>query len=156
MHRPTSFSSLIGVALLSNLASGFSCTASVPPLPSTSTFLRNSLPPPSSSSSSCPRNPLAKGRNYKDILSTTTSSLNVRGGGGSSALSASTTDTTSTTPAVTGQDLNLTTGKVLASLWGSCGVIYILAKAIKRVLPIALEPFSKGEGVVPLTQFQLV
>lgn len=54
-----------------------------------------------------------------------------------------------------GQDLDLTAGKVLASLWGSFGVIYILAKAIRRVLPIALEPFSKAEGVVPLTQFQM-
>ena len=53
------------------------------------------------------------------------------------------------------KDLNLTTGNVLASLWGSCGVVYILVKAIKRVLPIALEPFSKNGGVVPLTQFQL-
>jgi hypothetical protein len=34
-------------------------------------------------------------------------------------------------------------------------VVYILVKAIKRVLPIALEPFSKNGGVVPLTQFQL-
>lgn len=27
------------------------------------------------------------------------------------------------------------------SIWGSFGVVYILAKAISRVLPIALEPF---------------
>lgn len=77
----------------------------------------------------------------------------VRGGGhhDGTALSASTVGD----DAAVGQDLNLTTGKVLASLWGTCGVVYILAKAIKRVLPIALEPFMKGEGVVPLTQFQL-
>ena len=42
---------------------------------------------------------------------------------------------------------------LLTSLWGSGGVIYILAKAIKRVVPIALEPFS--EGAVPLSQVQL-
>mgnify|MGYP007080213490 CR=1 FL=1 len=41
----------------------------------------------------------------------------------------------------------------LTSLWGSGGVIYILAKAIKRVVPIALEPFK--EGAVPLSQVQL-
>jgi len=41
----------------------------------------------------------------------------------------------------------------LASLWGSGGVIYILAKAIKRVVPIAMEPFT--EGAVPLSQVQL-
>ena len=41
----------------------------------------------------------------------------------------------------------------LTSLWGTTGVLYILAKAIKRVLPIALEPF---QGVAPaLSQFQL-
>ncbi|CAB9515992.1 expressed unknown protein [Seminavis robusta] len=42
---------------------------------------------------------------------------------------------------------------LLTSLWGSGGVIYILAKAIKRVVPIALEPFQ--EGAVPLSQVQL-
>lgn len=41
----------------------------------------------------------------------------------------------------------------LTSLWGSGGVIYILAKAIKRVLPIALEPFK--EEATPLSQLQL-
>lgn len=74
----------------------------------------------------------------------------VRGGGGT-ALGASTADDGATA----GKDLNLTAGKVLTSLWGSCGVVYILAKAIKRVVPIALEPFTKAEGVVPLTQVQL-
>ena len=77
-------------------------------------------------------------------------------GGSDSALSASPTVTSDAGDnAITGEDLNLTTSKVLASLWGAFGVVYILAKAIKRVLPIALEPFSKAEGVVPLTQFQL-
>lgn len=42
---------------------------------------------------------------------------------------------------------------VLGSLWGSFGVFYILAKAIKRVLPIAMEPFQAG--AVPLNKFQL-
>lgn len=32
--------------------------------------------------------------------------------------------------------------------WGSLGVVYILAKAIKRVLPIALEPFMKDTALV--------
>jgi len=41
------------------------------------------------------------------------------------------------------------------SFWGTFGVVYILAKAIKRVLPIALEPFN-GKGAHPLSQFQLV
>jgi hypothetical protein len=42
---------------------------------------------------------------------------------------------------------------ILGSVWGAGGVIYILAKAIKRVLPIALEPFQKG--AIPLGQIQL-
>ncbi|KAL3913081.1 MAG: hypothetical protein SGILL_006631, partial [Bacillariaceae sp.] len=29
---------------------------------------------------------------------------------------------------------------IFGSLWGSFGVIYILAKAVKRVIPIAMEP----------------
>lgn len=41
----------------------------------------------------------------------------------------------------------------LFSLWGTFGVVYILLKAIKRVLPIAMEPFK--EGAVPLSQVQL-
>ena len=50
-------------------------------------------------------------------------------------------------------DLNLTTGKVLASAWGTLGVAYILIKAIKRVIPIALEPF--GKGALALSKMQL-
>ena len=81
----------------------------------------------------------------------------VRGGGGDTALSSSTTASGDNNDGSTivAKELNLTVGSVLSSIWGSCGVVYILAKAIKRVLPIALEPFGKGEGVVPLTQFQL-
>jgi hypothetical protein len=41
----------------------------------------------------------------------------------------------------------------MASLWGAGGVVYILAKSIRRILPIALEPF--GDESVPLTPFQL-
>ena len=38
--------------------------------------------------------------------------------------------------------------------WGAGGVVYILAKSIRRILPIALEPF--GDAAVPLSPFQLV
>jgi len=61
-------------------------------------------------------------------------SLTARGG----ALSSTT---------VNGDDkhvLNLSTGKIIASAWGTIGVAYILIKAIKRVIPIALEPFGSG------------
>jgi hypothetical protein len=42
---------------------------------------------------------------------------------------------------------------IAASIWGAGGVIYVLAKAIKRVIPIAIEPFRAGS--VPLTKFEL-
>lgn len=41
----------------------------------------------------------------------------------------------------------------LTSFWGTGGMVYILAKAIKRVVPIALEPFAKESSLV-LTPFQ--
>ena len=48
------------------------------------------------------------------------------------------------------------TATILASLWGTGGVLYILGKAVKRVLPIALEPFQTvSNGLVPLTTWQL-
>lgn len=34
------------------------------------------------------------------------------------------------------------------SIWGSLGVVYILGKAIKRVMPIALEPFQAGSTLI--------
>jgi len=37
---------------------------------------------------------------------------------------------------------------IFGSVWGSFGMIYILAKAIVRVLPIALEPFKKSSSLV--------
>lgn len=39
------------------------------------------------------------------------------------------------------------------SIWGTGGVLYILGKAIKRVLPIALEPLKKDTTMI-LTPFQ--
>lgn len=42
---------------------------------------------------------------------------------------------------------------LFASSYGTGGVVYILVKAIRRVFPIAMEPFSKG--ATPLSQFQL-
>lgn len=42
---------------------------------------------------------------------------------------------------------------IVSSFWGTGGVLYILAKAIKRVLPIALEPFK--EGAIAMSQFEL-
>ena len=42
---------------------------------------------------------------------------------------------------------------LFGSVWGVTGVLYVLAKAVKRVMPIALEPFQAG--AVPLSQFEL-
>jgi len=39
---------------------------------------------------------------------------------------------------------------IFGTFWGSLGVVYILAKAIKRVLPIALEPFTGSLILSPL------
>lgn len=59
-----------------------------------------------------------------------------------------------TTPYDTGTKCPATGAMVIiSSLWGTGGVLYILSKAIKRVLPIAMEPFQKG--AVPLSQFEL-
>lgn len=42
---------------------------------------------------------------------------------------------------------------IFGSVWGTMGVVYVLVKAIKRVLPIALEPFQKDTTLI-LTPFQ--
>ena len=39
---------------------------------------------------------------------------------------------------------------IFGTLWGSLGVVYILTKAIKRVLPIALEPLTGGLILSPI------
>lgn len=84
---------------------------------------------------------------------TTTKLLSVRGGGGinnknsSTELQQSSTFETGTKCPMTG------IATILGSIWGTGGVLYILGKAIKRVLPIALEPFN-GVGT-PLTQYEL-
>jgi hypothetical protein len=57
-------------------------------------------------------------------------------------------------PASTGSKCPATSAATIAaSMWGAGGVIYILAKAIKRVIPIAMEPFQSGS--IPLSNFQL-
>ena len=76
-----------------------------------------------------------------------------RGGAGTTkkplAAKASPIDTGSKCP-VTG------IAAALGSLYGAGGVVYVLAKAIKRVLPIALEPFQAGTtAAVALSNVQL-
>ena len=143
--------SFIGIALLSNIASGLSCIAHVPPPTTSSAFLRNSLP----SSLSRSTNTFGRVAFQQPCGGVFLSPpLMIRGGGGDGSSSARAASTLSGDDAVVGKDLNLTTGKVLASMWGSFGVVYILAKAIKRVVPIALEPFFSGDAV-SLTRFQL-
>jgi hypothetical protein len=68
-----------------------------------------------------------------------------RGGAGSKQLATSSSETDGTKSS---SILN-----TMASLWGAGGVVYILAKSIRRILPIALEPFLATS--VPLSPFQL-
>ena len=151
MYHPASAAALVGIALLNNLASGFSCTTpmSLPSQQVIATFPRGGDL----------SSPLHKNRrqNKKGVVITTLSSsaklpFAVRGG----ALGASTAiESSSNNGGSIEKDLNLSVGNVLASLWGAAGVAYILMKAIRRVIPIAMEPFSKADGVVPLTNFQM-
>lgn len=151
MYHSASAAALVGIALLNNLASGFSCTTpmSLPSQVVIATFPGGGDLP----------SPLHKNRrqNKEGVVTTTLSSsaklpFAVRGG----ALGASTAiESSSNNGGSIEKDLNLSVGNVLASLWGASGVAYILMKAIRRVIPIAMEPFSKADGVVPLTNFQL-
>ena len=143
LTRPSTLA-LIGIALLNNLASGFSCTTAA----AAAHYPRLSLIPPPSSSSKNAVSSFRQGKlqrqndqSHRDSLSLSRS-LAIRGGALRSTPSSDDT-----------LDLNLTTGKVLASAWGTCGVAYILIKAIKRVVPIAMEPF--GKGAVALTNVEL-
>ncbi|KAL3795371.1 hypothetical protein HJC23_009544 [Cyclotella cryptica] len=143
LTRPSTLA-LIGIALLNNLASGFSCTTAAAAAPCPRLPL---LRPPSASSKTAVssfRQENMQRRNDQSHLGNSSlgKSLAIRGGALRS--SAGSDDTL---------DLNLTTGKVLASAWGTCGVAYILIKAIKRVVPIAMEPF--GKGAVALTKVEL-
>ncbi|KAG7339761.1 hypothetical protein IV203_025441 [Nitzschia inconspicua] len=77
--------------------------------------------------------------------------LSPRGGGGSGT----STTTTSLFVSKDGEPVSCPFTKTMAvfgSLWGSFGVIYILAKAVKRVIPIAMEPFAGGS--LTFTPFQ--
>ena len=76
-------------------------------------------------------------------------------GGGANDSSSTTKTRAAATPYDTGTKCPATGFmSVVASLWGTGGVLYILAKAIKRVIPIAMEPFTEG-ALRPLTQFEL-
>jgi hypothetical protein len=69
-------------------------------------------------------------------------------GGGSSSSSGSEVKTTNK-----GKCPYTATMRLLSTTWGVLGVVYILAKAVIRVAPIALEPFQTGS--VPLQPWQL-
>ena len=159
MYHPTS-AALVGIALLNNLASGFSCTTPMSLPSQLATFPRGG----DGSVTTTGNNNFLLQTNRRKNTESMTSSLfpsspsrqklfpfAVRGG----ALGASTAIGSSGNGNSVEKDLNLSVGNVLASLWGASGVAYILMKAIRRVLPIALEPFSKADGIIPLTNFQL-
>ena len=54
-----------------------------------------------------------------------------------------------------GSGVEMTAGRLSASFWGTGGFVYILLRSIRKIVPIALEPFGAGEGIVPLTKVQL-
>eukprot|EP00562_Extubocellulus_spinifer_P001614 CAMPEP_0178483268 /NCGR_PEP_ID=MMETSP0696-20121128/7147_1 /TAXON_ID=265572 /ORGANISM="Extubocellulus spinifer, Strain CCMP396" /LENGTH=238 /DNA_ID=CAMNT_0020110781 /DNA_START=221 /DNA_END=937 /DNA_ORIENTATION=+ len=53
-----------------------------------------------------------------------------------------------------GDSIDMTIGKFLASFWGTGGFVYILLRSIRKIVPIAMEPF--GDGAVALNRVQLV
>ena len=65
-----------------------------------------------------------------------------------SNMSSRTTDDTGTKYPATGGV------SVISSLWGTGGVLYILSKALQRIIPVALEPFKEG-ALRPLSQLEL-
>ena len=65
-----------------------------------------------------------------------------------SNMSSGTTDDTGTKYPATGGV------SVISSLWGTGGVLYILSKALQRIIPVALEPFKEG-ALRPLSQLEL-
>mmetsp|Transcript_2741 Transcript_2741/g.7329 ORF Transcript_2741/g.7329 Transcript_2741/m.7329 type:complete len:287 (-) Transcript_2741:1486-2346(-) len=70
---------------------------------------------------------------------------------GGSATTTTTSSNTALFASSTGEAVKCPFTKFMAafgSVWGSFGVMYILAKAITRVMPIALEPFKAGSALV--------
>lgn len=122
--RPSPF--LTALALVGNFASGFSSPPNKPLALFTHPAQPIHLPTTPSSKSS-----------LASIMST-----NISRGGAVKATAAS--DDTPNNKAF----------RFVTSMWGTTGVVFILAKAVRRVLPIALEPFL--ETSTPLTQFQLM
>ena len=52
-----------------------------------------------------------------------------------------------------GSSIDMTSGKLLTSFWGTGGFVYILVRSIRKIVPIAMEPFR--DGAVALNRFQL-
>ena len=122
-----------------NVAYGFSQRPAAP-----SSWRRSSTTTTTTNNNLTPPPALVVGRTKQPVVGQ--NNVLARGGASTTRIFSTPYDTGSKCP-VTGL------ATVLASLWGTTGVLYILAKAIKRVLPIALEPF---QGNLPaLSQFEL-
>lgn len=152
MRLSASLASLVVLSPLACLASGFA----VPGSPQGSIAVFGN--PHAQSRSSLATGPL-KVPSWRDSSSSLT-----RGGGcwqhvprGGAATTKPLTAKASSSPIDTGSKCPVTgLAAALGSLYGAGGVVYVLAKAIKRVLPIALEPFQAGTAAaVALTNFQL-
>eukprot|EP00934_Nitzschia_sp_Nitz4_P000363 Nitzschia sp. Nitz4//scaffold60_size111251//90559//91531//NITZ4_004159-RA/size111251-augustus-gene-0.125-mRNA-1//-1//CDS//3329555600//363//frame0 len=68
--------------------------------------------------------------------------------GGSAVMSQSTTASTTPDAPKSTTSGPFGTGQILGALWGSLGMVYTLLKAVKKVMPIALEPFFAGSSLV--------
>lgn len=92
-------------------------------------------------------NPTLGNKQYGSIAMIPPNPITMRGGSRASAISSESKD---------GGGVDATSRKIVnsvASLWAAGGVIMILGKSIKRILPIALEPFNGASN--PLSTFQL-
>ena len=130
--------SLALVGTMSSLTFGFSLRphpASLPSSPHNSLVIRS--PPSLFKTSSTLRIPRGGERTSRHVSTTVSDTQDGSSGkGGSSA----------------GVVLDSIMNGVV-SLWAAGGVIMILARAMKRVVPIALEPFQSS--MPPLSTFQL-
>jgi len=116
------------------LAEGFSCSQRLP------TMTRGG------SYSASPLISTRQAQKHQKLDSISFSSLNARGGALSTPRGGVRYAEPSDDELATSSDAGILSKALsgFGSMWGSMGVVYILAKAVKRVLPIAIEPLNAG------------
>lgn len=152
MHISSSLS-LAVIGTISSLAYGFS----LQPLTTKNYLAFQSNDHPPSASYGFKRMDIIStslNRDKGDVGAFNFNGLEMRGGGKARASSLALALSTHAADARGGSSSGTAAGaSALASLWGAGGVIMILGKSIKRILPIALEPF--GASAIPLSTLQL-